>query len=67
MAKYENNYIETLNRRLQDADTRLEILTEYVSCHKEIGHYSLDEGVVKLIIGMPVVPEVKMEETGYAD
>lgn len=67
MAKYENNYIETLNRRLQDTETRLEILTEYLTYHYEIGHYKLDEGVVKLIIGMPVVPDVKVEDNSYAD
>lgn len=62
--KYENNYIENLNRRLQDAETRLAIMKEYVTHYKEVGHYHPEEGVMFMILGVhpekdPEVPVAK--------
>lgn len=65
MAKYENNYIEKLNRQLQDAQTRLEILTEYVQNWKEVSRYGVEEGFIKLILGIPVAEE--KEEDDHAE
>lgn len=66
MAKYDNNYIEQLNRQLQDAQTRLKILTEYTTRYKDIGHYNIEEGVIRLVLGIPFATE-KQEEDGYAE
>ncbi len=55
MAKYDNNYIEKLNRQLAEAHTRLEILTEYVS-GKDM---YVDARIVRLILGMPEPVEKK--------
>lgn len=66
MAKYDNNYIEQLNRQLQDAQTRLKILTEYATHYKDIGHYDIEEGVIRLVLGIPFATE-KQEDDGYAD
>lgn len=66
MAKYENNYMEKLNRQLAEAHTRLEILTEYTTHYKDIGHYNIEEGVIRLLLGMPIATE-KQEDDGYAE
>lgn len=66
MAKYENTYIEKLNRELQDAQTRLEILTEYAQNWKEVSRYGVEEGFLKLILGIPVA-EKKEEDDGHAE
>lgn len=66
MAKYDNNYIEQLNRQLQDAQTRLEILTEYAQNWKEVSQYGVEEDFLKLILGIPVA-EKKEEDDGYAE
>lgn len=63
MAKYDNAYIEKLNRQLAEAHTRLEILTEYTTHYKDIGHYDIEEGVIRLVLGIPFATE-KQEDDG---
>lgn len=63
MAKYDNAYIEKLNRQLAEAHTRLEILTEYTTRYKDIGHYNIEEGVIRLVLGIPFATE-KQEDDG---
>lgn len=58
MAKYENNYIESLNRQLAEAQTRLEILTEYVTGKDAY----VDARIVQLILGIPEPVEKTAEE-----
>lgn len=65
MAKYDNNYIEQLNRQLAEAQTRLEILTEYTAHWQDMGHYSPEPKVLKLILGIPLTEE--KGEDGYAE
>lgn len=63
MAKYENNYIEKLNRQLAEAQTRLEILTEYVQNYDGMGHYNPEPKVIKLILGIPVAEKKEDNDT----
>lgn len=63
MAKYENNYIESLNRQLAEAQTRLEILTEYTMHWQDMGHYSPEPKVLKLILGIPLTEEKEEDDT----
>lgn len=62
MAKYDNAYIERLNHRLGEMETRLKIATEYVCNYKALGHYDPDPGVLRLILGIPVTVEDKEPE-----
>lgn len=63
MAKYENTYIEKLNRELQDTKTRLEILTEYTMHWQDMGHYSPEPKVLRLILGIPIAEEKEDNDT----
>lgn len=54
MAKYENNYIESLNRVVAAGETRLSILRDYIRNYKALGHYNPETGVIALVLGMPI-------------
>ncbi len=54
MAKYDNAYIENLNRQLAEASTRLAILTEYAYNWEKITPYGMSDKFIKLILDIPV-------------
>lgn len=62
MAKYDNSYIEQLNNQLGELETRLLIARTYVAHYKDMGHYSPEPGVLRLILGLPVTVEDKEPE-----